>query len=209
MVEQLFFSRFISANCSQVRCSPCQSCGKMQAHVDYTEVKPIPHQLTIQFINNFVVNTTQFLNKFALTCDDKLRDVHNRIQRLEITMNILDAKLNSIDGLDDVQVAASTAAPSSSVATTQAPSSVVQQEVVVEVQPQPVSGGMKNKDDPRYEKYFRQLKYGVSLAQVQTNMMMEGVPPSILEYVSRFTWAITASSNLSIDFIYMKRLFSI
>lgn len=155
----------------------------MQAHVDYTEVKPIPHQLTIQFINNFVVNTTQFLNKFALTCDEKLRDVHNRIQRLEITMNILDAKLNSIEGLDDVKIDAPAASTSSTAANTQASSSAVAQPAAADPEPQPVAGGMRNKDDPRYSNYFKLIAIGVSLAQVQNKMMLEGVPPSILEYV--------------------------
>lgn len=164
----------------------------MQAHVDYTEVAPVPHQLTLQFINNFIVNTTQFLNKFALTCDDKLRDVHNRIQRLEITMNILDAKLNSIEGLEDVRAAETSVQSQASADGAPPPpppppgsSQPIQhsqnnQEQVDEVAES--SGGLKLKDDPRYSKYFKMLNYGIPLAQVQNKMMMEGVDPSILEY---------------------------
>lgn len=166
----------------------------MQAHVDYTEVAPVPHQLTLQLINNFIINTGQFLNKFALTCDDKLRDVHNRIQRLEITMNILDAKLNSIEGLDDVRVeapAVAVAAPTPSQASSSAP-------VAAEApSPDPVdeltagSGRMKKKEDPRYSKYFKMLIIGVPLAHVQNKMMMEGVDPSVLEYVQHRPWKVS------------------
>lgn len=170
----------------------------MQAHVDYTEVKPVPHQLTIQFINNFVINTTQFLNKFALTCDDKLRDVHNRIQRLEITMNILDAKLNSIEGLDDVRVESSAATSQSTPAVSTSSSSAVAAAPVVEEEPEPVRGGMKNKEDPRYAKYFKMLLVGVPLAQVQNKMMMEGVPPSVLEYVTQPSSRVEAISKFPI-----------
>jgi WASH complex subunit CCDC53 len=156
----------------------------MQPHVDYTEVAPVPHQLTLQFINNFVINTGQFLNKFALTCDDKLREVHNRIQRLEITMNILDAKLNSIEGLSDVRVEASggpsAAAPSENAPPTHVAPIAVQEDYE---EPAAASGGMKNKDDPRYARYFKMLFLGVALANVQNKMMLEGVDPSILEYV--------------------------
>lgn len=155
----------------------------MQAHVDYTEVKPIPHQLTIQFINNFVINTTQFLNKFALTCDDKLRDVHNRIQRLEITMNILDAKLNSIDGMEEVRVDAPAAAPAATTTHTNSAPAAAPAYQAEEPEPVAAASGMKNKEDPRYSKYFKMILVGVPLAQVQNKMMMEGVPPSVLEYV--------------------------
>lgn len=168
----------------------------MQAHVDYTEVKPVPHQLTIQFINNFVINTTQFLNKFALTCDDKLRDVHNRIQRLEITMNILDAKLNSIEGLEDVRVESSAASSQSAPATSTSTSSAVASAPVVEAEPEPARGGMKNKEDPRYSKYFKMLLVGVPLAQVQNKMMLEGVPPSVLECVLKPAVLVVAPSKI-------------
>jgi len=98
-------------------------------------------------------------------------------------MNILDAKLNSIDGLDDVRVESSAASSQyAPVSSTSAPSaSPIAQ--VAEEEPEPVRRGMKNKEDPRYAKYFKMLLVGVPLAQVQNKMMMEGVPPSVLEYV--------------------------
>jgi WASH complex subunit CCDC53 len=168
----------------------------MQAHVDYTEVKPIPHQLTIQFINNFIINTTQFLNKFALTCDDKLRQVHNRIQRLEITMNILDAKLNSIEGMDSVSVASTTTSAPVTSTSSNIPAPASEYADAEEPEPVAVAGGMRNKDDPRYAPYFRLINVGVPLAQVQNKMMLEGVPPSILECVIFATWPTNRSSSI-------------
>ena len=99
-------------------------------------------------------------------------------------MNVLDAKLNSIEGLSDVRVESSSA--SSAAAPVEHAASSSSAPVVAQEEPEEVaqaSGGMKNKDDPRYYKYFKMLVIGVPLANVQNKMMMEGVDPSVLEYV--------------------------
>jgi hypothetical protein len=62
----------------------------MQAQIDYTKVDPIPYRKTVAYVNNFVINTTQFLNRFSYLCEKKLNDVANGIQRLEITMQLLE-----------------------------------------------------------------------------------------------------------------------
>ena len=97
-------------------------------------------------------------------------------------MNVLDAKLNSIEGLSDVRVESSSA--SSAAAPVEHAASSSSAPVVAQEEPEEVaqaSGGMKNKDDPRYYKYFKMLVIGVPLANVQNKMMMEGVDPSVLD----------------------------
>ena len=76
----------------------------MHQHIDYSEAPSVPHKITLSFINNFVVNTTHFLNKFGVTCEQKLKDVDTKIKGLEVTLNLLEAKLNSIEGLENVHV---------------------------------------------------------------------------------------------------------
>lgn len=70
--------------------------------VNLTKVSPIPQKKTISYINNFVINTTQFLNRFSYVCENKLREVSTDISRIEIMLAILEAKLASIPGLDGV-----------------------------------------------------------------------------------------------------------
>jgi hypothetical protein len=65
----------------------------MQPQLDFTEVDPIPYRKSLTFINSFLIQTTQFLNKFANTCEKKLGDVSAQLQQLEITMGLLEAKL--------------------------------------------------------------------------------------------------------------------
>lgn len=39
---------------------------------DLGKVKPVPLQKTLLLVNNFVVNTTRFLNHFSAACEDRL-----------------------------------------------------------------------------------------------------------------------------------------
>ena len=70
--------------------------------VDFTQVSPIPLRKTVLLVNNFVANTVRFLNHFSNTCEEKLTSVSNNMSRLEIQLSILEAKLNSIPGLETV-----------------------------------------------------------------------------------------------------------
>jgi WASH complex subunit CCDC53 len=72
----------------------------MQTPIDFKTVESVPYRKTITIVNNFIINTTQFLNKFSFLCEKKLAEVSDQIQNLEITMNILEAKLASIPGLE-------------------------------------------------------------------------------------------------------------
>ena len=66
---------------------------------DLRHCRPIPIKKRI-IVNNFVVNTTRFLNRFSKIVDEKLLKVSNNISRLETTLSILEAKLDSVPDLD-------------------------------------------------------------------------------------------------------------
>lgn len=61
--------------------------------IDYTQVQPIQHKRTLAFVNHFVTRTASFLNRFSTVCEGKLSDISFRLQRLEITMTILETKV--------------------------------------------------------------------------------------------------------------------
>ena len=71
----------------------------MEPKVDYATVDPVPHHKTVTLVNNFLMQTAQFLNRFASLCEEKLDLVSNNLRRLEITTTILEAKLESIKWL--------------------------------------------------------------------------------------------------------------
>ena len=60
----------------------------------YFQVESISQKRTIAFLNHFVSHTAAFLNRFSCVCEEKLEHMSNRLQQLEITMNLLDAKVS-------------------------------------------------------------------------------------------------------------------
>jgi len=88
--------------------------------VEPSKIKPLPTQTTLLLVNQFVVQTTMFLNSFSETIEKKISKVSSRVTELEILLAVFEAKLNSIPGGSDSSPAsapapaAAAAAPSSS-----------------------------------------------------------------------------------------------
>jgi hypothetical protein len=72
----------------------------LQATTDFSKFDPVPHKTTLHLVNNFVLQTTRFLNRFSNICEEKLAVVAKDIQSLEISLSIIESKLQ-IEGLDD------------------------------------------------------------------------------------------------------------
>jgi len=41
-----------------------------------SNIRAIPTKKTITIVNHFVINTTAFMNKFAVLCEEKLNKIH-------------------------------------------------------------------------------------------------------------------------------------
>ncbi|MBN3303687.1 WASC3 protein, partial [Amia calva] len=81
--------------------------------IDLTKVPAIQQKRIVAFLNQFIVHTVRFLNRFSTVCEEKLASISLRIQQIETTLNILEAKLSSIPGLEDVKVEGSSQRQSS------------------------------------------------------------------------------------------------
>ena len=57
------------------------------------QVPPIETNRILSYFNQFVSNTVQILNKFAAMSDTKLMDLDFRLQDVEATLSILEAKV--------------------------------------------------------------------------------------------------------------------
>lgn len=162
------------------------------AGVDYSKVDPIHQKRTLTFLNHFLVHTTSFLNHFATVCDEKLENLLIRIQRLEASMSILEAKLSSIPGLDDItlssQASENVNEPPPPLAQTQDPDTPaahpqtdVQSSDTAPAQSEPEQSVLKVSQDPRFAKYFKMVNLGVPVAAVKLKMSAEGVNADILD----------------------------
>eukprot|EP00249_Psilotum_nudum_P009662 c22075_g1_i2 orf=99-647(+) len=164
----------------------------------------MPDQRTVFLVNIFIVHTVHFLNKFSSICERKLADVHRRILRLDTTVSLLEAKLRSIDGLNSVEddsvfhTSPDQAIPTMESVTKQAGSygslsgsaplstmSVVAVEQPTDLQAEysvtEQEHGIMIKDDPRFSRFFRMLRFGVPMQAVKMQMSMEGFDPSFLD----------------------------
>jgi len=169
--------------------------------IDYTKVEAINQKRTIAFINHFVTHTSRFLNRFANVCEDKLENLHNRCQQLEISLSLLEAKLASIPGLESVTAPQSSSATpaSDTTAAVSAATDTGAPGAPPAPPPPPPPGGPPAQapdtappveeqaaanpvsKDPRYMKFFKMVQYGVDANNVKTKMTMEGLDPNLLD----------------------------
>ncbi|EDQ91725.1 uncharacterized protein MONBRDRAFT_22818 [Monosiga brevicollis MX1] len=169
---------------------------------NHYEVDAMPHKRMLAFVNHFVTSTASFLNHFSVACEKKLHTVSDRLAKLEVTVALLENKLQSIEGLDGVTgeqyvsttqtpAAPAASAPSASAAPAPTESNNAPVAPAPDAAPnaapaapeaEPETPRMTNRDDPRYKKYFKMMDMGVPLPAVQTKFALEtGADPSILE----------------------------
>ncbi|XP_026646682.1 WASH complex subunit 3 isoform X3 [Zonotrichia albicollis] len=119
--------------------------------IDLTKVPAIQQKRTVAFLNQFVVHTVQFLNRFSTVCEEKLSALSLRIQQIETTLNILDAKQNNTqeEGLQKTEV--------------------VTENVTTVAK------------DPRYARYLKMVQVGVPVMAIRNKMISEGLNPDLLE----------------------------
>jgi len=69
--------------------------------IDKSQVPSIQQKRMVAFVNHFIVNTVTFLNKFIGNCETKFIAFESKLQKLEASLLIVEAKLESISGLSD------------------------------------------------------------------------------------------------------------
>ncbi|XP_014635842.1 PREDICTED: WASH complex subunit CCDC53 isoform X2 [Ceratotherium simum simum] len=158
----------------------------MGSGIDLTKVPAIQQKRTVAFLNQFVVHTVQFLNRFSTVCEEKLADLSLRIQQIETTLNILDAKLSSIPGLDDVTFEVSPISVTS--VKNESPSETTSEQSQNSLQdsgPQESEVTAENiltvAKDPRYARYLKMVQVGVPVMAIRNKMISEGLDPDLLE----------------------------
>jgi hypothetical protein len=65
-----------------------------------------PDQQTVVLVNTFCAQTVEMLNAVSATCERKLAESSKRIRVVESKLEMLEAKLASIEGGDDARDAA-------------------------------------------------------------------------------------------------------
>ncbi|CAK4081920.1 unnamed protein product [Aphanomyces euteiches] len=171
--------------------------------VDLMQIPSIPLQKSLLLVTNFCANSVRFLNHFSSLCEERLLTISNNLTRLEISLAILEAKLNSIPDLPTTISAADIAADVNLPPTDAAPpppppppgpAPGEEQSTAPPPPPPPPADGsspeapppppaaniLKLKDDPMYEKYFKMQKLGMPVGAIRQKMQLDGVDPDVL-----------------------------
>ncbi|KAM9495778.1 WASH complex subunit 3 [Clarias gariepinus] len=161
--------------------------------VDLRKVPAIQQRRIVAFLNQFIVHTVRFLNRFSTVCEEKLATISLRIQQIETTLSILETKLSSIPGLEEVTVNGvdqrlptetnGPAVGSSPSAVTAAPSppSEGPGQGQEGAQGQKADNVMTVAKDPRYARYLKMVQVGVPVMAIKNKMILDGLDPSLLD----------------------------
>uniref|UniRef100_UPI003AAEBC2F WASH complex subunit 3 isoform X2 n=1 Tax=Centroberyx gerrardi TaxID=166262 RepID=UPI003AAEBC2F len=152
--------------------------------VDLTKVPAIQQRRVVAYLNQFVVHTVRFLNRFSTVCEEKLANISLRIQQIETTLSILEAKLSSIPGLEDVTVEGSDNNITSwhrmvfplLQTSPNVPEAAPEQKAEAAAE-----NVMTVAKDPRYARYLKMVQVGVPVMAIKNKMVMEGLNPNLLD----------------------------
>ncbi|KAF1781226.1 WASH complex, subunit CCDC53 [Phytophthora cactorum] len=169
--------------------------------VDLSQLPSIPAAKSLLLINNFVANTTRFLNHFAHECEERITRVSDNVTRVEILLAILEAKLNSIPDLnvsdaavngDDGHVNLNASQMDLGISDQDLPSMEANGALLPPPPPPPEEEGasidgesdgppvLKLKDDPAYAKYFTMRRLGIPEQVIEHKLLMDGMDTNIL-----------------------------
>nr|XP_046155190.1 WASH complex subunit 3-like [Oncorhynchus gorbuscha] len=167
--------------------------------IDLTKVPAIQQRRVVAYLNQFIVHTVRFLNRFSTVCEEKLACISLRIQQIETTLSILEAKLSSIPGLEDVRVEGVGQRPATEVngpVTVVVPSQPETPTAVAVPLPTPEASPnitepraaeaagdswMTVAKDPRYARYLKMVQVGVPVMAIKNKMVQEGLDPNLLD----------------------------
>lgn len=178
----------------------------MEAHVEKSKEDPIPTRKLLMMVNDYVVNSTRFVNRFHAVCEEKLQNVSRKITQTEIMLSILEGKINSVDYVTHMQTTAGTnmaaaevvpdipapaqpqgeqgdsAAPADSTPPAEGAPPAGDMEVPPAAAAEPANPGTyKYKDHPSFKKYFYLFSIGIPKPALQQQMRVLDLDPAVLE----------------------------
>lgn len=149
-----------------------------EMNIDPASIKPLQIQTTLLYVNNFIVNSTKFLNNFSESCDIKLTNISTKINSLDTILCVLEAKLNSVPGLETDDIPPPSTTTSSSAPN---PPQTEQDNVPPSSQPSTPSDMVKASEHPDYAPFFKLQRLGVPMPVVSAKTVAAGLDPNVLE----------------------------
>jgi WASH complex subunit CCDC53 len=147
--------------------------------IDKSQVPSIHQKRIVAFVNHFTIQTSVFLNQFITECEHRFIDFETKLKRVEAALAIVEAKLDSIPGLETTASPSQQENPKADVIPETPSPPRPTEERVESIESAAV--GVAAKDDIRYKKYFKMVHVGVPASAVKLKMKAEGLDESLLE----------------------------
>lgn len=168
-----------------------------------TKAAPLDCRRVFAFFNEYVSQLVEFINRFAVSCEEKLIALDFKLNRLERLLVILEAKIGSA-GVAEVSKVDSTSSvvtptnvPSVDVTLDPSTSSLSQPPVSPQsperTDPAPADSSVVDDkdgeearpsiDEDLYGKYVKMLHFGVPIQALRLKMSQDNVPEDIAELI--------------------------
>ncbi|XP_047989940.1 WASH complex subunit 3 [Leguminivora glycinivorella] len=162
-------------------------------NVDLSKIAGLQQKRTLAFVNHFLVTTVQFLNKFTKDCEEKLMNFELKLEKVNATMVLLEAKLSSIPEVsiqsqcktedpqqdtnagkpDHIPVDSTEPSQNTNPETSEGSDTTATKEV-----------GMEEASvAPEYMRFVKMVQVGVPLQAVKLKLTMEGLDPNVFDRV--------------------------
>ncbi|XP_072938592.1 WASH complex subunit 3 [Epargyreus clarus] len=154
------------------------------ANVDLSNIAALQQKRTLAFVNHFVMTTVQFLNNFMKSCEQKMMHFERKLEKVNATMVLLEAKLSSIPEVnvssqpkESQEISPQKLQPEKADVLTTETAAV---EGAKEVEPQ---NEELQKVKPEYERFVKMVQVGVPLNAVKLKLSLEGLDPEELDRI--------------------------
>ncbi|CAH2077190.1 unnamed protein product, partial [Iphiclides podalirius] len=156
-------------------------------NLDLTKIAALQQKRTLAFVNHFIITTVQFLNTFSKTCENKLKQFEEKLEKVDAAMILLEARLSSIPEVNDVSktdVKEEICDSSQEKPEDLEECSVNETILNTEDKKQDTEGSDVNhtiQAKPEYYRFIKMIQVGVPLGAVKLKVSLEGLDPKQLD----------------------------
>ncbi|KAF6210489.1 hypothetical protein GE061_013595 [Apolygus lucorum] len=144
--------------------------------LDLLEAPPIHQKRLVTFFNHFIVTMVDFLNNFSNSCSHRLFMFDRKIGKIEAELRLLEIKLNSIPGFEDVPQPVVPIVPTGSEELLETNEQTTETRELEEVEQPP-----QEEANPALTKFLKMVRNGVPIPAVKLQMKLEGIDPELLK----------------------------
>ncbi|XP_046962565.1 WASH complex subunit 3 [Vanessa cardui] len=152
------------------------------ANLDLSKIAALQQKRTLAFVNHFVITTVQFLNNFAKRCEQKMMLFERKLEKINATMVLLEARLSSIPEV--AQTATETDNPKPKESTTETPEEINETVTNNDNDNKPENNTIET-IKPEYERFIKMVQVGVPIDAVKLKISLEGLDPNELDKIMK------------------------